>query len=667
MNEEHQDLLREIRDRFARAQNAERDNREAAHQDLQFMAGESQWDDTAKAARVADGRPVLTINRMPQFVRQVLGDIRQNRPAIRVGPSDDQADQDIAKLLEGLIRQIERASNGQRVYINAAESSVACGIGHFRVLTEYSNDDAFEQDIRIRLIKNALSVYWDPSAEDPLKRDARYCFVSTFMDEDEFRETYPNASLTDFDHEEQEDRHGDWHHENRVRVVEYWVKEPTTKKLAQVQDAGKVITVDITDVPEEELADLNIVNQREVLSHKVRWYLATGSEILEDDTEWAGRYIPIIPVVGEETQIGERTVRCGIIRHAKDPQRMYNYWRSAQTEQVALQPKAPWLATAKQVKNYLTSWKTANTDNKSVLLYDVDEKAPPPQRQMPPVISQGMTQEVGLAADDMKATTGVYDAALGAKSNETSGVAIRARQTESDTGTFVYIDNLSAAIEYAGQILVDLIPRIYDTERQVLVLGEDDSEEFAAINTVVQGPEGPIVLNDLSVGEYDVTVTTGPAYSTRRIEAAQSMLDFAQAVPMSAQFIMDLIAKNMDWPGAEEISERLRKMLPPGVAEPTEEELNSPEAQQQAQAAQQQQFLQMMAQEIQMRGAEAKTQGDIAKAQKTTAEAEGQELENMQAQLEIAAATGGIEKLIESAVMSALARIAAADSGIPVQ
>jgi len=276
-------------------------------------------------------------------------------------------------------------------------------------------------------------------------------------------------------------------------------------------------------------------------------------------------------VVGEEVHVGDRTVRHGIVRYAKDPQRLYNYWRTAAAESVALSPRAPWLVTPRQIEGQKKQWESANRGNPPYLLYSPDPSAPPPQRIEPAYPPVALFQEAGIAADDMKAVTGIYDAGLGAQGNETSGRAILMRQREGDTGTYVYVDNLSRAIRHAGRILVDLIPRIYDTERTLRILGEDGGEGFTVINRVVPGPDGPVTLNDLGAGKYDVEVSAGPGFSTRRLEAAESMMAFVQAVPQAGAVIADLIARNMDWPGAEAIAERLRRLLPPGLDAETPE------------------------------------------------------------------------------------------------
>lgn len=547
------DVIKEARKRFEYAADAELDNRENALEDLRFCNGE-QWPEGIKKQRDDEGRPCLTINRLPQFVKHVINSQRQNRPSIKVKPVDDKSDPGLARVYEGLIRNIEQQSLADAAYDTALEFGVKGGFGYFRVITEYSNDDAFEQDIRIKRIANPFTVYLDPDHQEPDASDMGWCFVTELLDKDVFEARYPGADSSEFDSGLGDDK--TWFSEDKIRVAEYWRKVPTKKLIGLLEDGT------VTDVDKLPL-EVQPVKTREVTCYKIEWRLITGKEVLET-REWAGKYIPIIPVFGDETNIEGRKIYSGLVRWAKDPQRMYNYWRTQATELVALAPKAPFLVTPEQVENFEDVWKTANTKTHAYLPYN-HTGAPLPQRQPFANSPIGAVNEALAASDDIKATTGIYNPSLGMESNETSGRAIIARQRQGDNATFNYIDNLSRAIAHCGRILVDLIPKIYDTPRIVRLMN-DDSEEMVEINKVVQTPLGETRINDLSVGKYDVVVSVGPAYATRRQEAAESMLQFIQSSPNAGPLIADLVAKNMDWPGAEEIAERLRKALPPHIS-----------------------------------------------------------------------------------------------------
>jgi len=575
---ENKDVLATAKERYDKAIKADQENRKWALEDLNFASGE-QWDQTARDERLEDGRPMFTINRMPQFVRQVTGDIRQSRPAIKVRPADDVSDQAIADVFSGLIRHIEAASDAPTAYQTAAESSAGCGIGHFRVLTEYSDDDTFEQNIRISEIIDPFAVTWDPSSRKKTREDARYCFVEESLDIETFKARYADASTTGWDLATDQSVVGSWVTRDEVRIAEYWTKEKTKATLALLEDGR---TLDVTGLPQfdgryfnADGSPLPVQRVREVMIDRIEWRLITGMEVLEGPHAWPGKYIPIIPVLGEEIHVGPKTIRAGVIRYAKDAQRLYNHWRTAQTEQIALQPKAPFLVTAVNIQGYESIWKDANRRNLPYLPWvpDLDNAGAPPQRNVPQMGSPGMAEEVMLAAEDMKATTGIFDAGLGAKSNETSGRAIFARQQESDISTSGYMEGLARAIRQAGRILIDLIPRIYDTPRVVRILNEDETTDFVPLNQAFQDRKtGKALKHDVSVGKYDVAVTTGPSFTTKRMEAAGTMMEFIRVAPQIAPLIIDLVARNQDWPGADEIAKRLRKTLPPGLVEPEEGE-----------------------------------------------------------------------------------------------
>lgn len=683
-------IIAESRERFERAWRHERDEREQQKEDLKFRVGE-QWPEKIEQDRTTEGRPTLTINRLPQFVRQITGDIRLNRPSIKVKPADDGADIETAKTFAGMTRHIEHASKAQNAYITAAESAANCGIGHFRITTEYPDDGNFEQDIRIKRVINPFSVYWDPGAEEQTKSDANWCFITERMQIEEFEKKYPDKRATDFEGDElyaDADLELRWGDDKSVRIAEYWVVEKEVHTLALMTDGE---SVDITDLSKKDMPpDDMIVRKRDFTVNKVMWYKLSGSEILEGPSPWAGKFIPIVPVVGEEVHIGERLVRHGIIRYAKDPQQLYNYSRTMAAETIALAPKAPWVMTPAMVEGHKAQWDSANTGNPAYLLANPDPQVPGlmPQRTVPAPPPAALFAEANVAVEDMSGVTGIYPSSLGQRSNESSGKAILARERQGDVGTFVYADNLATAISYAGEIMVDLIPKIYDTARIVRILGEDETEDFVEINTpkvdektglpVLDENKNPILDHDISVGKYDVSVTTGPSFTTRRQEAAEQILEFVKAFPGAGPLIMDMIPKNMDWADADALAERLKKGLPPGIAEsnddPTEQEQQA--MQQAQQQAEQQQQIEQQAIELQMAGAQAelaKTQAEIAKneaeiaknetamlktmaeADKIEAETDGQHLQNVMSALEMSLVDGDLATMLRGIIQDELA------------
>jgi hypothetical protein len=547
-----QKLLSEARDRLKLCIDEDNENRQAAYDDLRFISIEgAQWPDSIRAERESEGRPCITTNKLPTFIDQVVGDERQNRPSVKVIPVDSKADPIIADILSGWIKNVEQTSNSDTAVDHGFEHAVACGYGAMRVVTEYSTDDSFDQDVFIRKIDNALSVYWGRHSEYDCS-DAQYCFVVSDISRDEYKDKYDDNPMPFNSADSQFIEN--WCTEDTVRVCEYFVKEPVIKTIHLLEDGRVVDKLQPGDVS---------IKKRKVSTYKIKWYLLSGNKVL-DEKDWPGKkYIPIIPIWGKELNVGGRRVLRGLIRNAKDPQRLYNYFKSCNAELVALAPKTPYIATAKQIAGHENQWNEAHRKNYAYLLVNPDEKAPGwPHREAPPQASSAMAEQIAQADQEIRDTTGLQKASLGMQSNERSGTAIRERQREGDTGTFAFIDNLARSIAYMGRVLVDIAPAILDTERIIRLGLEDGTQRFEAIN--IQTETGKI-LNDLSLGTYDVVVTVGPSFTTQRSEARQSMQEFMQYVPQSAPLIGDLFAKNMDWPGAAEFSERLATMLPPEI------------------------------------------------------------------------------------------------------
>jgi len=553
-------IIKTALERFNFAAASEFDNRCAMKADVEFYVSD-QWDDSIKNNRISGQRPCLTINRLPQFTRQITNSLRQNMPSVRTVPVGD-SDKDVAKIFDGMMRHIQEASQAGIAYSTANNSQVISGLGYFRVVTDYCNNKNFDKEIKIKRIKNPLAVYVDPTAVEPDYSDAQYMFLTEDVTHDEFKRLYPNKQVLSSDAlTGKGDELRAWMTEdkNSIRVAEYFsIEEGNKKTIYQLED-GSIVDI----LPE----GVKAVHKREIKETKVVWRKITATEVLEE-IPWDGKYIPIIPVIGEDIDVDGKRVIKGMVRDAQDPQRMYNYWASAETEMIALAPRAPFVGANGQFEGFKSIWETANTQNYAYLPYNPVGTGgvylPPPRRETaePPV--QAMAQAMAQAADDLKAVTGIYDAGLGARSNETSGKAINARKMQGEVTNFHYADNFSHSLLHLGRILIDLIPKIYDTARVVRVLGEDGTSEYKKINQ----PSGEKTLEgiekfyDITAGEYDVVVETGPSYKTKRQEDAELMAQLAQGSPEIMKVAGDIIVRNMDLPGAQELSERLKKTLP---------------------------------------------------------------------------------------------------------
>uniref|UniRef100_A0A6M3IEK9 Putative P22-like portal protein n=1 Tax=viral metagenome TaxID=1070528 RepID=A0A6M3IEK9_9ZZZZ len=570
MAKDNNDILAEIKANFKKAYDAAEAEYTMMIDDLRFMNGE-QWAQSLKADREADGRPCLTINKTAVFHDQIAGDIRMNTPSIKVKPVDSGADPDTAKMIMGLIRNIEHQSGADAAYDTAGESAAACGKGTFRIVTEYASDDSFDQEIYIRRMKNPFTVFWDPAAQEWDKRDADYCFVTEKIDRDTFFEQYPDGSASSFDAGKDSD--ASWGDKETVRVVEYFKRDPVISKLYLIQYADKTEPEVVDTLPDKTLYQYEVLKERKVESHKLIWYKATAAEILEGPIEMAGKYIPIVEIWGKEINIENETHYRGVVRNMIDPQKLYNYSRSTSAEVISLAPKAPYLVTAAMVGEYQAIWNKAHKKSFPYLPYTPDPKMPGVMPSKTPPISAdtGIINEIMVSDQELHDTSGLQQASLGKQSNEKSGKAIQARQREGDVANYVYYDNITRGLRYAGKVIVDLIPSIYDVPKVRRIMGEDGTEQMVQFGEPFVDKDGKSKLYDLTTGRYDVVVSIGPSYSTQREEAADNMMNFMGAIPGTAPLIADLVVGNMDWPGADEISDRLKKTLPPGLLPPEQD------------------------------------------------------------------------------------------------
>ncbi len=613
------DVVAEARQRIQESYDFDRDNRRDAVSDLAFLAGD-QWPENVRRDREQAGRPMLTINRLPQFVRQITNDIRQSELSIKALPTSKE-DKALADVFSGIMNQIQYQSSARHVFATACEHQVSCGIGWFRIKNVYADDMAWEQELRIEGIRNPLSVYDDPGAVLPDRSDSKWRAIVEVWPIKSFKAKYPKASLSGVstpDQGEGADGRYFWETSDTIRIAEYWRKVPVKRKIALTQD-GK--SIDITDMSTDDLMFLPLSvgpdgnpRIREVDTHKVESFIVNGAEVLEGPFEWPGKHFPIVPVIGAEVPLETKTYRYGAIRFARDPQQLYNYYRTASAETIALQPKVPWLATPNMIGPFKAMWDSAHLTNRPYLLYQPDDNAPgaAPRREAPPAMPAALASEAQIASDDMKATTGIYDSALGARSNETSGIAISRRQVESDTANYHFADNLQLSLEHAGRILLDLIPKIYDNERSIRILGEDGAESFEVINQEVMSVDGvPQKLNDLSAARFDVRVTVGKSYQTRRLETADMLMQLTQSAPDLFPMIGDLLVESLDFPKATEMAKRLRNMVPPqALADPESPQMAPPPDPRQEQMA-----------ELEMRDGAARVSKSEADADKARADA----------------------------------------------
>jgi hypothetical protein len=615
------EIIREAKKRFERCVTWESTARANALFDSKFAAGDSrnmyQWDQGVRNER--GGRPCLTNNLVRQHNLLIVNDARQNKAAIKVTPTGGRATFEAAQVYQGIIRRIEYQSKAADAYSTAAFHQVESGIGYVRVVTDYADEESFDQELFVRRIADPKTVYLDPDAKDYDKADMNFGFVFTDIPRDRLSDDENETTSAALDHEAD-----DWNSRDHVREAEYWRRNEDNDSLHLLADGTQVRESDLDDEAMEQIKPL-IQRTREIATQQVEWFKIRGNRIV-DRGDWGGKYIPIVPAIGEETVIDGQMDRKGHTRAMIDAQRIDNYWSSAAVEFVALQGKSPFIAPASAIEGHEQMWETANVKNWSVLTYnsmdDAGQPIPPPQRAPPPVMPQAYIEGMRLARDDLLLVSGQHQADLGMPGNERSGKAIDARQRQGDRATGHYTDNQAKMIRQVGRILLDLIPHVYDVARVTKIMAADGTESDVHImpnapdahQHMAMTPEGPQPLtpeqakgideddNDSTdvrvifnptVGKYDVEADIMPQYATQRQEAANAFSQIMAQNPEAFQIVGDFWAQNSDFPGADKLAERLRRGLPPQFKSGPD-----PQVQQMQQAAQQmhQQAQQMLQQ-----------------------------------------------------------------------
>jgi len=572
-SKQDEEILSTAKERFKEAKNYWDPAYNEALEDLKFRAGD-QWPQAILNSRKLRKRPVLTINKIPQFVRQIANEMRQNRPAINVLPVDDKADIETAKILSGVVRNIEYSSNAEVAYNLAGEGAVEKSFGFFRLVTDYTSPDSFDQEIKIKPIANHFSVLIDPASQEIDGSDMNYAFIHDEVSRYQLEAEYPDAEIDNVTWDNLINGSTDgWFSKDKARICEYYYKEFKKVKIYRLGD-GSVV--------EKPLDGQVVIDERDTLKPIVKWCKIIGDRIL-DRTEWAGSYVPIIPVWGSRYYMDGRWHLESVFRQAKDSQRMFNYMKSYEAEAIGRTPKAPFMAAEGQIPEaFKAQWQNANVEDYPYLTYSpTDHKGTligPPQRQSFEPAIAAITQASMLASDDIKATTGIYDASLGARSNEQSGIAIQRRNMQAQTSNYHFIDNQAMAIRHCGRQIVELIPKIYTEETILRMIGEDGTPDFAKVNGIDE-KKGKLI--QLGSGKYDVVVDVGPSYATKRQESAENLLNLMKTIPQQAPLIADLAVKNLDFPDAQALAERLKKALPPGIADDQQQQQIPPEIQNQ--------------------------------------------------------------------------------------
>lgn len=650
-----EEYLEDLRETYKNDLEADMDNREAALEDKKFAAGE-QWD--PEVLRQRQGLPCLTIDTISQFTAQVVGDWRLNKVAVKVLPAEA-GDQDIADIRADLIRSIETKSRASRVYDNAFESMVQCGDGAFRIGVQYSGNDVFDQEIVLLPIDDCLSVVWDRLSVDPTGRDATHCFVDDLLPEKEFKRRWPeeDPSLLRDEDKRMLSQEG-WCDNKIVRVTEHWRMIERPQTLVLFED-GAIFPFDGEEVS-PEIMDAVMAKHGKPVKARVapctyaQMHLVTGHAILAGPYEWKLDRLPIIRMVGRVVTVADKRVRHGLVRKMKDPARLRNFFRSVAAEQLGYAPKSKWIATESAVEGREDSFRKAHLTRDPLLIVNDDTVIGQDiQRIDPPQIEAALLNEAQVNTQDMKDVTGIHDASLGIRSNETSGKAIQTRQREGDIANITYYDNGNAAVLEAGDVMNQLIGQIYDGTRIVRIIGEDESTKLVNIND----PNDPNSPN-IATGKYDTAMSTGASYTTRRVEAAESMMNAIQVYPELMSIAGDLVVKAQDWPGADELAERLLKTVPPQLLSDKEKQERGDQPdfnaimQEQAMLQEQMQKAMQELQKLQQENLMLKTK-DAADERKAAIESKKLEIERFKAETDRLEAYAAVLKVQEEQKLKA--------------
>jgi Phage P22-like portal protein len=604
--DDYDPIIQEAVDFLKFSNDADTMNRQEALEDLKFVNGD-QWPVELQNSRNLESRPVLTINKLDTFCRQVTNQQRQQRPRIKVHATNTEADAKIAQVISGVVRHIEVNSNADHAYDNAFDYAVRMGWGYWRVTTKYVREDSFDQEIYIEPVDNPFTVYFDPNSIAPDGSDAEKCLITTMMPKEVFRQMYPDLDDgTSFTQRGTGDSQSEWITKEDIRIAEYFYTVREKATLYHLSD-GTMKFADGKDFFQRlELVGLSVIDERPSFKKTIKWKKMTAIEIIEE-RDWPGRHIPIVPCYGRHVVIGNKRKKFGMIRNAKDPQRMYNFWQTSLTESIALAPKAKWIMAEGQDEGHENEWAQANVKSTSYLRYkqrDIDgQPAPPPQRLQPEPPPAGVITAASVINDDLSAIMGIFDPNQMPTGN-ISGKALNGQQQQVDLTNFDYYDNLTRSISHTGKIILDLIPKIYDSQRVLRIIGDDGKPDMVTLNERTEVGE---VLNDVTVGEYDVVMETGPGYNSKRQEAVNSMMQMLGADPTLMQTAGDLIFRNMDFPGADTIADRLATLNP--LSQVDKKSPIPPQVQ--MQLAQSKQQMEQMAQQLQQLQMVIKQRQDI--------------------------------------------------------
>ena len=526
----------------------------------------AQWEGDAIAKRKAQGKPTLEINISRAYVQQQINTMRQNRPQAKVVPVDSGADPEVAKVLEGLIKDVEESSNFEDALDTAAANQVHAAVGFYRIVTDYINEKSFNQEPRFKPVENPQAVLIDPLSKALDGSDMAKALVCEWVDKDQVIKEHGKDAVDDFE----TDADSDWSNytDKTVCIAEYFYKEQIADTLLLLKDGTiEFKSVLLEQVSEDELEQM-IETERSTSRTEIKWAKVSGTKVLEKGV-FPGQYIPIFPVYGEVTWVENKRHIFSLVHFAKDPQRLFNYWKSTEAHILQKNQDEMTIVDDRGIAGF-DEWRNpssaaylrfkATDDSGNVIPYPTKIGA-----AAPPVGILNASESAKALIPDI---LNMHAPQMGQDVNQQSGVAIGLLQRQSDTAQFHFQDNINKTIRHSARVLIGLFPILYDTEMVRRIIGADGESELVKLNAQPENQDEQSkaingVLNDMSLGRFDIRMDTGPSFNTQREQSFTLMMQLVQSNPSLFNIVADLIIMNSPLLNSKEIAERVKMLVPP--------------------------------------------------------------------------------------------------------
>lgn len=570
------DIWEEARDRLQVCTDLESSDRNRAKTEILFREGEGHWDSNYVTSASQEA-PELVINLTDALCMRVENNLREQELSGKAHPVGDGGDVDVAEIINGIGRHVEVRSEAEVAYDQADKSAITHGWGYFRLIAEWEHPRSMRKDLRILPIRNVFTVYMDPSAIMPAGQDQNWCLISVKMKRTEYKRRFPSASNASWSDIDRNSGVGEWEDKEDIRLAEYFRIREKAEKLYGIRNiaSGEERTFYASEMPPTLAQGWQIEGERDSMRRAVEWFRLNGLKVVERE-QLPGTWIPVFRVEGNAVDVDGKVTRRGMVRSMMDPQRMVDYGEVAKIRRLGLTPQSPWVAAAGQTEKH-PEWTDSNRSAFPVLIYDPvtittaqgEIPLPPPQRQPPAGIEQGFSEFVQGMRTNLLAVAGMPNDPGADKNQVVSGVALDRRQTLSDQSHLQYAKGRKSAVTQCWRVMLEWIPHYFnDPGRVQRIIGEDSVPELVTLNQ--QDPKDPLqkVMNDLTVGRYDVVMGTGPSFETKRMEGAENLLEMLKIEALAeiiAKTAPDLVFRSIDHPYMQQLADRLLAQTPDGL------------------------------------------------------------------------------------------------------